>query len=139
MRKFGFRNGRFRKEFELVNLASVQSWIDRGRLDPNKLITLRTLKEVGLIKKARDGVKLLAEGKHLFASKIHIEVNQVSAEARKVVEEKGGKVTTVYMTPLGLRTFLRNEPKNIKIEFAGAPPSLAGKYDVPKYSVQHLL
>jgi len=139
MRKFGFRNGKFKKDITIVNLGRIQAWIDRGRIDSNKLITLKTLKEVGLIKRVKDGVKLLADGKEVFASTINIEVNLTSKEARKVVEEKGGKVTTVYMTTLGLRTFLRNEVKDIKIDFAGAPPALAHKYDVPKYNLKHLI
>jgi hypothetical protein len=93
------------------------------------------MRDAGLFTKIKHGVKLLAEGKDRFKTKIDIEVTAVSKEARRVVEECGGKVNTVYFSALGLRTFLKNDPKDIKIDFARAPPYLQHRYDIPKYSL----
>jgi large subunit ribosomal protein L15 len=44
LRKFGFNNGKFRKTFEPLNLNKLQVWIDTGRIDPNKKITMKVRK-----------------------------------------------------------------------------------------------
>ena len=44
-----------------VNLDRVQSWIDQGRLDPSKTITVKELAESRCIHGVKDGVKLLAK------------------------------------------------------------------------------
>ena len=135
LRKFGFNNGKFRKVYEVVNLNKLQVWIDSGRIDPNQKITMKTMKESGLVRRIKQGVKLLADGKSFFNTKIQIEVTAVSGEARKSIENCGGNIKTVYFSPLGLRTFLKNEPQDIKIDFAAAPPSIQHRYDIPKYKI----
>ena len=43
----------------ILNLDRVQSWIDQGRLDPLKPITLKELVESRCLHGIKDGVKLL--------------------------------------------------------------------------------
>ena len=43
-----------------VNLDRIQSWIDQGRLDPNKTITMKELNDSRCLHGVKDGVKLLA-------------------------------------------------------------------------------
>jgi large subunit ribosomal protein L15 len=50
---------RFSSEFVPLNLDKLQSWIDQGRLDPTKLITIKELNESGCVTRVKDGVKLL--------------------------------------------------------------------------------
>ena len=94
--------------------------IDAGRIDPNKKITFKEIWECRAIHKTRDGVVLLAKVQHMlaqtadgirllldshtstlqggnnFTHKIEIEVQRVSENAAKVIENLGGKVTAVY-------------------------------------------
>jgi len=39
----------------------------------------------------------------------------------------------VYLSKLGLRTVLRNEPEDITINFAGPPRKIADRFDMKRY------
>lgn len=44
-----------------LNLGTLQSWIDQGRIDPSKPITLKELVESRCLHGIKDGVKILAK------------------------------------------------------------------------------
>ena len=43
-----------------LNVDRLQDWIDQGRLDPSKLITMKELNDSRCLHGVKDGVKLLA-------------------------------------------------------------------------------
>ena len=86
-----------------VNLDRIQSWIDAGRINPSKPITLKELTASRAIHGIKDGVKLLGRGSIALTSKINIVVSRASASAIAAVEALGGTVTTRYYTPLAIR------------------------------------
>jgi len=88
--KRGFKNI-FAKKFNELNLGKIQIAIDAGTLDGKKPITIEVLKEAGLIRRAKDGVRLLGHGE--ITGKLAFEVTGASASAIKAVEAKGGTVT----------------------------------------------
>lgn len=88
--KRGFTN-HFRKEFETVNLGSIQKAVEAGKLDAKQTINLDVLKKAGLVRKQGVEVKLLAKG--TLTSKVTLEVNFASEAAKAAVEKSGGKVT----------------------------------------------
>jgi large subunit ribosomal protein L15 len=88
--KRGFHNP-FAKEYSIVNLGAVQKAIDSGRLDAKSPITGDMLIEAGLVRAARDGVRLLAKG--TISAKASFEVAGASASAIAAVEKAGGSVT----------------------------------------------
>lgn len=88
--KRGFNNI-FTKKFNELNLGKIQGAIEAGALDGNKLITVEALKEAGLIRRAKDGVRLLGSGE--IKGKLAFEVTGASQSAVKAVEAKGGTVT----------------------------------------------
>ena len=59
--KRGFNNI-FRKRFNEVNLGRVQQAVDAGRLDPAAQVDVEALVSAGVLRRARDGVRLLAGG-----------------------------------------------------------------------------
>eukprot|EP01104_Vermistella_antarctica_P000762 TRINITY_DN10881_c0_g1_i1.p1 TRINITY_DN10881_c0_g1~~TRINITY_DN10881_c0_g1_i1.p1 ORF type:complete len:286 (-),score=66.25 TRINITY_DN10881_c0_g1_i1:45-902(-) len=141
LKKFGFSNAQFKVEYETINLNRIQYFIDSGRLDPKNVITVKTLKDSGLIssvRKKKMGVKLLSNGKEWFSSPINIEVQQCSAVAREAVEKAGGTVTTVYFNRLGLRTFMKKDFEDIHIRFARVHSKKEVKFDLPRYIPPHL-
>lgn len=81
--KRGFTN-LFRKEYNIINV------VDLNRFDPNAEVDLATLKEKGLIRKKKDGVKLLGSG-HMDHPVV-IKVQRASRVARDKVEAAGGKI-----------------------------------------------
>jgi large subunit ribosomal protein L15 len=92
--KRGFKNI-FAKDFNEVNIGRVQSAIDDGKLDAKAPITVQALLAAGLIRRVRDGVRLLGQGE--IKTKLAFEVTGASSGAVKAVEAAGGSVT---MTPL---------------------------------------
>lgn len=101
-----------------VNLDRIQQAIDEGMIDPNLPITMKTLKDAKIVGKVEDGIKLLArvlphglqaltfQGKETLAQPITVFVSRASREAIRAIEEKGGKVITVYYNKLGLKYLL---------------------------------
>ena len=86
-----------------VNLDRIQAWIDAGRINPAKPITLKELTATRAIHGVKDGVKLLSRGATALTSKINVVVSRASASAISAVEALGGTVTTRYYTPLAIR------------------------------------
>ena len=93
--KRGFNNI-FAKKYNELNLGRVQAAIDSGRLDGKKPITVEALKEAGLIRRAKDGVRLLGHGE--LKAKLAFEVTGASGSAIKAVEAAGGTVTLKSIT-----------------------------------------
>ncbi len=88
--KRGFNNI-FRKEFVVVNLGRLQAAVESGRLDPAARIDGEALRKAGLIRRVRDGVRLLAKGE--LTVPLAIEVASASKAAVAAVEKAGGTVT----------------------------------------------
>jgi len=93
--KRGFNNI-FAKKCNQLNLGRVQAAVDSGLLDSKQPITVDALKEAGLIRRAKDGVRLLGHGE--LKSKLLFEVTGASAPAIKAVEAAGGTVTLKSIT-----------------------------------------
>lgn len=93
--KRGFSNI-FAKKYNELNLGRIQEAVDSGRLDGKKPITIEALKAAGLIRRAKDGVRLLGQGE--IKGKLAFEVTGASASAIKAVEAKGGTVTLKSIT-----------------------------------------
>ena len=73
--KRGFNNI-FAKKYNELNLGRIQAAVDSGRLDGKKPITIDALKDAGLIRRAKDGVRLLGHGE--LKSKLAFEVTGAS-------------------------------------------------------------
>ncbi|OBT88936.1 hypothetical protein VE02_02840 [Pseudogymnoascus sp. 03VT05] len=103
----------FSVEMSPINLNRIQDWIDQGRLDPTKPITVKELAESRCLHGVKnDGVKLLARGKQELKTPINILVSRASAAAIEAVEAAGGKVTTRYYTKQSLRRLLKGESES---------------------------
>lgn len=77
-----------RKEYAVVNLGLIQKFIDAGRLDASAEITDEALVQAGVLRRARDGVRVLAKGE--ITSKVTLRVAGASAGAVQAVEAAGG-------------------------------------------------
>jgi len=81
--KRGFTNI-YRKEYATVNVGDLNVFEDGAE------VTLESLLECGLIRKAMDGVKILGGGE--LKKKLQISVDKVTASAKEKIEAAGGKV-----------------------------------------------
>ena len=80
-----------RKDYAVVNLGLIQKFIDAGKLDAGQTITEDALVASGLVRRKRDGIRVLAKGE--FTAKATIEVTGASASAVQAVEGAGGALT----------------------------------------------
>jgi large subunit ribosomal protein L15 len=87
--KRGFNNI-FAKDFNEVGLERVQKAIDAGKLDAKAVVNAAALQAAGVIRRNRDGVRLLANGE--IKAKVAFEVDGASKAAIAAVEKAGGTV-----------------------------------------------
>ncbi len=87
--KRGFNNP-FRRDFNEVSVGRVQTAVDAGRLSPADPIDLDALVAAGVIRRRRDGVRLLGDGE--ATSAWTIVVDGASRSASEAIEKAGGKV-----------------------------------------------
>ena len=88
--KRGFRNTKFAKKLNEVNLGRIQAAIDGGILDSSAKIDAAVLVKAGLLRRAKDGVRLLGSGE--IKTKIALAVYGASKSAVAAVEKAGGTV-----------------------------------------------
>lgn len=89
--KRGFDNSMFRKDFKVVNLGRLQQALDAGKLKADDRIDAAALVACGVLRRAGDGVRLLAKGE--LRTAIRIEVAGASKAAVAAVEKLGGAVS----------------------------------------------
>jgi large subunit ribosomal protein L15 len=83
--KRGFNNAEFKTVYGIVNLDDLERRFDDGAAINEKL-----LRGAGLVRGSLDGVKILGRGK--ISKKFHLEVDSISASARKKIEQAGGSI-----------------------------------------------
>lgn len=95
--KHGFRKYRFNAKQELtqLNLGTLAYHIEKGRLDTDKIITMKNLFDAGVLSKIPYGVKLLGKGADKFSElklPISLEVSDASETAIDTVRNLGGEL-----------------------------------------------
>ena len=96
MPKRGF-NSRNRKDFAEVNLWRIEQAIAAGKLDAKAAIDSAALLAAGVIRRAKDGVRLLGDGE--LKSKLTLTVYAASAGATAAVAKAGGSLTVTRPAP----------------------------------------
>jgi large subunit ribosomal protein L15 len=87
--KRGFNNI-FRLEFAEINLDRLQEAVDSKLVDAKETVTAESLVKAGVLRRSRDGVRLLGRG--VLKAKLNIEVHGASKPAIAAVEKAGGSV-----------------------------------------------
>ena len=87
--KRGFNNI-FRLAFAEINLDRLQAAIDAGSINANETVNAEALVKSGVVRRARDGIRLLGRGE--IKAKLTIEVHGASKSAIAAVEKAGGSV-----------------------------------------------
>ena len=88
--KRGFKNVKFARKLNEINLDRLQSAIDAGRLDLAATIDAAALVKAGILRRAKDGVRLLGDGE--LKAKVALAVFGASKSAVAAVEKAGGTV-----------------------------------------------
>lgn len=85
--KRGFNNYEFRTVYSIVNVS------DLNRFEDGTVVDTTLLKEVGLIKKELDGVKVLGSGE--LTKKLTVKANAFTKSAQDKIETIGGKTEVI--------------------------------------------
>ena len=78
------------KSHAVVSLGRIQQAVDAGKLTDT--VDADTLKAAGVVKRVRDGVRIVGQGD--FSAKLAFTVAGTSRSARERIEAAGGSVTT---------------------------------------------
>ena len=84
--KRGFKN-RNTKEIIAINMSKLEVFEDGAT------VTIDAMKEVGIIKNPKDGVKILGNGE--LTKKLTVQANAFSATAKEKIESLGGKAEVI--------------------------------------------
>jgi len=85
--KRGFNNSIFATRYATVNLS------DLDRFENGAVVDAQSLKEIGLLKKTLDGVKILGRGE--LTKKLTVKATAFSETAKQKIEQSGGKAEVV--------------------------------------------
>lgn len=85
--KRGFNNSIFATRYATVNLS------DLDRFEEGAVVDAQSLKEIGLLKKTLDGVKILGKGD--LTKKLTVKATAFSETAKQKIEQSGGKAEVI--------------------------------------------
>jgi large subunit ribosomal protein L15 len=85
--KRGFTNAPFRKEYACINLGRLEVF------EAGTIVTPELLLRHGLLRRLRDGVKVLADGALTKALTVH--AHRFSGKAQEKIAALGGKAETI--------------------------------------------
>lgn len=85
--KRGFSNARFKKVYAVINLDDLNKFEDGAEVTPE------ILKDMGLVKKQLDGIKVLADG--TLEKKLTVKAHKFSKAAKEAIEKIGGKAEVI--------------------------------------------
>jgi len=91
--KRGFSNVKFANNYQTISVGKLQAAIDAKKLDGKATITAASLVEAGVLRRAKDGVRILSDGE--LKAKLTCEVAGASKGAIKKIEKAGGSVTVL--------------------------------------------
>ncbi len=104
--KQGFTNI-FAKDYVTTSLGKIQAAIDAGKLDAKKPVDEAALVQAGLVRRKRDGIRVLANGE--IKAKLDLTVSGITAKAKESVEKAGGKVSLIVRE---VKPVVRKKPKS---------------------------
>lgn len=85
--KRGFSNARFKKVYAVINLSDLNKFEDGAEVTPE------ILKNMGLVKKELDGIKVLGNG--VLEKKLTVKAHKFSETAKQAIEKTGGKAEVI--------------------------------------------
>lgn len=85
--KRGFNNARFAKEYAVVNVA------DLAQFEAGSTVTPELLKEAGVVRQLKDGIKVLGTGE--LTEAITVQAHAFSKAATEKIEAAGGKAEVI--------------------------------------------
>lgn len=85
--KRGFSNAMFKTTYAVINLSDLE------RFEEGATVTPEILKEMGLVKNQKDGIKVLGNG--TLTKKLNVKAHKFSSVAKEQIEKLGGKAEVI--------------------------------------------
>jgi large subunit ribosomal protein L15 len=90
--KRGFNKWR-RKDYNEISLGALQKAVDEGKLKSGQDVSAANLVEAGILRRPKDGVRLLGSGE--LKAKLALTVDHATASAKAAVEKAGGSIKLI--------------------------------------------
>jgi large subunit ribosomal protein L15 len=87
--KRGFNNI-FKSDYVVVSIGRIQAAIDAKKLDGKKTVDAAALKAAGVIRREKDGIRIMSDGE--IKAKVAIEAMGASKAAVEKIEKAGGSI-----------------------------------------------
>lgn len=128
--KRGFNNP-FAPRYAELNLDVLQWAIDEKRIKIDAPVTIDALVDAGVVRRERDGLKLLGNGADKLKAKVTVECRGATQSAVAAVEKAGGQV--VVLASIAAGTLKASEAKKAKraAKIAKAAPKPKAAEDKP--------
>ncbi len=82
-----------RKIYNEINLGALQQAVDEGKLKAGQSVDVASLVEAGIVRRPKDGLRLLGTGE--LKTKLELTVNHASASAKAGVVKAGGAIKLI--------------------------------------------
>ena len=90
--KRGFNKWRA-KDMNEINLGALQKAVDEKKLDPGAAIDNAVLVAAGVLRRPKDGLRILGSGE--LKAKLNISADHATASAKAAIEKAGGSVKII--------------------------------------------
>ena len=81
------------KDYNAINVGDLQQAIDEKRLDGTKPIDVASLVAAGVLRRAKDGLRVLGNGS--VTTRLMITANHASGTAKAAIEKAGGSIKII--------------------------------------------
>lgn len=122
--KRGFNKWR-RKDYNEINIGALQQAVDDKRLDASKPLDLATLVEAGVLRRPKDGLRVLGAGE--IKAKLAMTVDHATVSAKAAIEKAGGSITVIEKKVLPADEAKRKKSEAKKSAARKKPAAKGGK------------
>ncbi|MCP4779636.1 MAG: 50S ribosomal protein L15 [Hyphomicrobium sp.] len=122
--KRGFNKWR-RKDYNEINIGALQQAVDDKRLDASKPLDLATLVEAGVLRRPKDGLRVLGVGE--IKAKLAMTVDYATISAKAAIEKAGGSITLIEKKVLPADEAKRKKSEAKKSAAKKKPAAKGGK------------
>jgi large subunit ribosomal protein L15 len=122
--KRGFNKWR-RKDYNEINIGALQQAVDDKRLDASKPLDLATLVEAGVLRRPKDGLRVLGSGE--IKAKLAMTVDHATVSAKAAIEKAGGSITVIEKKVLPADEAKRKKTAAKKLAAKKKPAAKGGK------------
>jgi large subunit ribosomal protein L15 len=108
-----------RRSWNEINVGTLQKAVDDGKLKAGQAVDVAALVEAGILRRPKDGLRLLGSGE--LKAKLALTVDHASASAKAAVEKAGGSIKLIEKKVLAADEAKRKKSAAKKADAAKKP------------------